>query len=51
MRLLTFQNKVCLSVMDKGVWYSTKDYRVKLVDRDYYGNEEKYPIYAFASFF
>lgn len=51
MRLLTFQNKDCLKVLEEGSWYSTKDNRMKLVDYDY-ADEDKgvYPIYAFASF-
>lgn len=52
MRLITFQDKACLSVLDKGEWYSTRDYRVKLVDMDYLSeNGENYPIYTFASFY
>ena len=51
MRLLTFQNKDCLKVLEEGSWYSTKDNRMKLVDYDY-ADEDKgvYPIYTFASF-
>lgn len=52
MRLITFQDKSCLSALDKGEWYSTRDYRVKLVDMDYFNEEdERYPIYTFASFY
>ena len=51
MRLLTFQNKNCLKVLEEGIWYSTKDNRMKLIDYDY-ADEDKgtYPIYTFASF-
>lgn len=51
MRLLTFQNKKCLKVLEKGEWHSTRADRLKCIDYDYVGeDEETYPIYTFASF-
>ena len=51
MRLFTFQNKACLSVLDKGVWKSTKSHRLKCIDNDYVDwDNDIYPIYTFASY-
>lgn len=51
MRLMTFQDRNCLHVLEDGEWFSRRDHRLKLVDYDY-ADEDKgiYPIYAFASF-
>lgn len=50
MRLLTFQNKNCLSVLDKGVWYSNYGTRMKCIDYDYADiDKDIYPLYTFAS--
>lgn len=51
MRLFTFQNKACLSVLDKGTWQSTRSHRLKCVDNDYADwDNDIYPIYTFASY-
>lgn len=51
MRLFTFQNKACLSVLDKDVWQSTRSRRLKCVDNDYVDwDNDIYPIYTYASY-
>lgn len=50
MRLITFQNRDCMKVLDNERWYSHVSHRLKLVDYDY-ADEDKgiYPIYTYAS--
>ena len=51
MRLFTFQNKAYLSVLDKGIWQSTRSRRLKCVDNDHADwDNDIYPIYTFASY-
>lgn len=49
MRLVTFQDKAVLNVLKDGIWYSTRDNRLKCIDYDYVDEEGHYPIYTFAS--
>lgn len=50
MRLITYQNKDCLKVINDGIWYSTKEHRMKCIDYDYMDEDnDRYPIYTFAS--
>lgn len=49
MRLVTFQDKVVLNVLKDGVWYSTRDNRMKCIDYDYMEDDDHFPIYTFAS--
>lgn len=49
MRLVTFQDKSVLNALEDGIWYSTRDNRMKCIDYDYVDEEGHYPIYTFAS--
>ena len=49
MRLVTFQDKSVLNALEDGIWYSTRDNRMKCIDYDYMDEEGHYPIYTFAS--
>lgn len=50
MRLFTVQNKKALKVLEKGIWYSTIEYRIKVPDYKYVDEEDgRCPIYTFAS--
>lgn len=49
MRLVTFQDKAVLNVLKDGVWYSTRDNRMKCIDYDYMEDDDHFPIYTFAS--
>lgn len=52
MRLITYQDKDAKRVLEEGVWYSTRGYRVKPIDEKYIdelGKIKHYPIYTFAT--
>ena len=39
MRLVTFQDKSVLNALEDGIWYSTRDNRMKCIDYDYMDEE------------